>query len=152
MTQSAQPVIIAYRAASPECVDRIQSFLQSFVDRELLLPRTREELSHLSKHAFMALVDDDIVGFAAVEIYSRKLAEIQCLAVSPDYQRNGIGKKLVGLCVGRAKEQNVLELMAISASDEFLKTCGFDYSLPMQKRALFVEPQVAADDQIQKLD
>jgi len=30
--------------------------------------------------------------------------------------------------------------MAISASDAFLKECGFDYSLPKQKRALFVEP------------
>ena len=31
------------------------------------------------------------------------------------------------------------EPMAISASDEFLIRCGFDYSLPGQKRALFIQ-------------
>ena len=30
-------------------------------------------------------------------------------------------------------------LKAISARDEFLVSCGFDYSLPGQKRALFVQ-------------
>jgi amino-acid N-acetyltransferase len=29
--------------------------------------------------------------------------------------------------------------MAISASDEFLRKLGFDYSLPEQKRALFFQ-------------
>jgi len=30
--------------------------------------------------------------------------------------------------------------MAISTSDDFLMQCGFDYSLPNQKRALFIHP------------
>ena len=42
-------------------------------------------------------------------------------------------------CVARAKELKIRELMAISASDKFLMDCGFGYSLPNQKRALFVQ-------------
>jgi amino-acid N-acetyltransferase len=98
-------------------------------------------MEHLMKHAFIARSKRKIVGFAAVEIYSRKLAEIQCLAVHPDFQDIGIGRRLVKLCVARAKDRGILEVMAISASENLFRSCGFDYSLPYQKRALFVQPQ-----------
>ena len=68
-----------------------------------------------------------------------KLAEIQCLAVSESHQRKGIGRQLVECCVRRAKEENVLELLAISSSEPMFKACGFDYSLPNQKRAFFYQ-------------
>ena len=85
------------------------------------------------------LVNKKVVGFSAVEIYSRKLSEIQCLAVADGYQGNGIGSALVKACVEHAREKGILEVMAISASDGFLRQLGFDYSLPEQKRALFCE-------------
>ena len=140
MKKQPQPADINLSDATSKDIRAVNNFLQPFVDQEFLLPRTRDELIHLLKHAFVARWRRKVVGFAAVEIYSRKLAEIQCLAVHPEFQRMGIGRRLVTACVRRAKELKVLELMAISASDAFLKDCGFDYSLPKQKRALFVEP------------
>jgi amino-acid N-acetyltransferase len=80
-----------------------------------------------------------VIGFAAVEIYSSKLAGIPCLAVTPGWQHQGVGKELVRCCVAEAGRQNMLEVMAISARDEFLISCGFDYLLPGQKRALFIQ-------------
>jgi amino-acid N-acetyltransferase len=124
-----------------EFLGEVEAFLQPFVDQEFLLPRTREELSKLLTLSFVAVRDNEIVGFAAVEIYSRKLAEIQCLAVLPSLQRQGIGRQLVQGCVDIARQQGVKELMAISASDAMFVACGFHYSLPNQKRALFVSPQ-----------
>ncbi|MFM7563139.1 MAG: GNAT family N-acetyltransferase [Planctomycetota bacterium] len=140
MKKQPQPTEIYLSDATGKDIRAVSNFLQPFVDQEFLLPLTRDELVHLLKHAFVARWRRKVVGFAAVEIYSRKLAEIQCLAVHPEFQRMGIGRRLVTACVRRAKELKVLELMAISASDGFLKECGFDYSLPKQKRALFVEP------------
>jgi amino-acid N-acetyltransferase len=80
-----------------------------------------------------------IVGFSAVEIYSRKLSEVQCLAVHEDFHGRGIGSELVRCCVEKAREKGVLEVMAISASDNFLRNLGFQYALPDQKRALFYQ-------------
>lgn len=131
---------IDIRPALSEEADAIFAFLAPFVEAGFLLRRNIDEIIHLTRHAFLARDGERIVGFAAVEVYSRKLAEIQCLSVDPDYQRLGIGRRLVERCIARAAEQNVLELMAISASDDFLRSCGFDYSLPSQKRALFVQP------------
>ncbi len=139
---------VTFVEATPQEAAQIHAFLQPFVDSQQLLARSIDEIAHLTKHAFIAWCDGQIVGFSSVEVYSRKLAEIQCLAVSPDYQRMGIGRGLVLRCVARAKALNVLELMAISASDEFLKRCGFDYSLPSQKRALFVQPSQVPDESL----
>jgi amino-acid N-acetyltransferase len=132
---------ISFDSPGIDRLDEVQDFLQPFIDAEFLLPRTRDELSKLLKYSFVALQDVEVVGFAALEIYSAKLAEIQCLAVAPEFQRRGVGRGLVHRCVEVAKRENVKELMAISASDAMFVACGFDYSLPNQKRALFISPQ-----------
>ena len=128
---------VEIREATMDDLTSVQSLLAPFVENRLLLPRTPGDLAVLMQHAFVAIASDQIVGFSAIELYSQKLAEIQCLAVRTELHGQGIGKQLVLRCVARAKENNVLEVMAISASDDFLKQCGFDYSLPDQKRALF---------------
>ena len=125
------------REATMEDLLSVQSLLRPFVEQRLLLPRTPGDLAVLMQHAFVAIQDGQVIGFSAIEMYSQKLAEIQCLAVHQEYHGQGIGKQLVARCVEHAIQHNVLEVMAIAASDEFLKQCGFDYSLPDQKRALF---------------
>lgn len=132
------------RRAHFDDLEPIQDLLQPFIEQRKLLRRMRSELTLLMANGFVAEVRDEhgkpkVVGFAAVEIYSRKLGEIQCLAVADGYQGRGIGSDLVRACVDRARDKGILEVMAISASDAFLRKLGFDYSLPEQKRALFFQ-------------
>ncbi|MBT7916671.1 MAG: GNAT family N-acetyltransferase [Planctomycetaceae bacterium] len=115
----------------------ILKLIEPFVEQRLLIPRSAEEMSDLLGLGFVAVAGDELVGFAAIEIYSRKLAEIQCLAVSSQAHGMGIGSELVAACLNIAKKRQVLEVMAISSSGNFLEKCGFDYSLPGHKRALF---------------
>ena len=112
--------------------------------QSLLLARTEAEIIELTRHGFVAEIPAEndearVVGFSAVEIYSPKLAELLCLAVHHDFQGTGVGKALVTACVDRASELGVMEVMAISSSEDFLKTCGFEFSLPDQKKALFCQ-------------
>ncbi len=79
------------------------------------------------------------MGFAALEVYSPKLAEIRSLAVAPIHQGRGIGRRLIEACVNRAREKNILEVMAVTATEEFFQRCGFDFTLPGQKKALFIQ-------------
>lgn len=131
------------RRAHFDDLDPIQDLLQPFIEQRKLLRRMRSELILLMANGYVAEIFENgkskIVGFAAVEIYSRKLGEIQCLAVDDGYQGRGIGSDLVRACVDRARDKGILEVMAISASDAFLRKLGFDYSLPEQKRALFFQ-------------
>lgn len=134
----AVPSPVIYRASTTDDAPQLRAFLRPFVEQKLLLSRSDDELALLSRTGFLAECDGELVGFSAIEIYSRKLAEVQCLAVDPRFQRRGVGRELVRQCIDLAKERKVLELMAISSSDEFLMDCGFHFSLPNQKRALFI--------------
>ena len=133
--------------ATQDDLAAVSQFLQPFMDAQQLLQRTSIELQLLLRHSFKAVSVKHgwIVGFCALEIYSKKLAEIQCLAVKDSDQRKGIGRQLVQACVQRAKDEKVLELLAISNSEPMFKACGFDYSLPNQKRAFFYQTDPDTD-------
>lgn len=131
---------VTVRAASPSDLPRVFLFLQPFMEAQQLLERSEEEVAGLLPSAFVAEQDRRVVGFAAVEMYSRKMAEIQCLAVSDDVRRQGIGRQLIQRCVERARELGVREVMAITSSESLFMSCGFHYSLPGQKKALFITP------------
>ena len=120
-------------------VEALKCFIDPFVAIGRLLPRTRHELEELTTNGFLAECDGKIVGFAALEIYSTKLAELRSLAVASEFQGRGIGKALVNACVDLAQQKRVFEVMAITSSDEFFLHCGFDFTLPGEKKAVFLQ-------------
>lgn len=134
----AQDVVV--RAAQVGDERSIADFIHPFVEQKRLLPRTEDELDELIKNGFVAMHGKQVVGFCALEIYSKKLAEIRSLATAPEVRGMGIGKRLIQACVNRAKDAAVLEVMAITSSEEFFRSCGFDFTLPGEKKALFLQP------------
>lgn len=135
------PADYTVRAADAEDLNGIVAVLEPYVQNEVLLRRSETEISDLIGTGFVAVHQSKsgpvIVGFCSVEIYSKKLAEILCLAVDGRHQGHGIGGLLVQECIALAKAKGVMEVMAISSSEQFLHSLGFDYTLPHQKRALF---------------
>jgi len=129
---------ITIRPAEISDGEAIEALVEPYVQQRVLLRRTLDELRDLTRNGFIAERDGQIVGFSAVDIYSKKLAELQCLAVTPDAQRQGIGRLLVEACIECARKHQVLEVMAITAAEGFFRECGFDYALPDQKKALFI--------------
>lgn len=132
------------RQALPSDASAIHALLRPYVMQRLLLSRTEAEIIELTRHGFVAAEANDdgsekLAGFAAIEVYNTKLAELQCLAVDSAHQGGGVGRNLVAYCVQRARDLGVMEVMAISSSEDFLKVCGFDYALPDQKKALFCQ-------------
>ncbi|MDR3616086.1 MAG: GNAT family N-acetyltransferase [Candidatus Obscuribacterales bacterium] len=133
-----KPVLI--RRASHDDVQAILSVIAPYVADGKILPRTVTELSDLIDTYFVAEVEEKILGCVVLEIYSKKLCEVRSLAVSAEAQGLGIGKKLVAACVALAKNENIMEVMAISSNEEFFQSCGFDFTLPGEKKALFLLP------------
>lgn len=117
----------------------LSDFIKPFVDQGDLLPRTFDELEDLLETSFVARYEGRIVGCAALDIYNKKLCEIRSLAVDPQAQGLGIGKKLVSACVELARQEGIYEIMSISAAEDFFKSCGFDFTLPSLKKAFFLQ-------------
>jgi amino-acid N-acetyltransferase len=136
-----RPIAEGYqiRPAEPSDLNAVMNLLRPFVEQRLILRRTKSEIQVLLATGFVVLYEQQIVGFSSVEVYSKKLAEIQCLAVMESHQGKGLGGALVEQCVGLAKRLGVMEVLAISSSDRFLVNQGFDYALPNQKKALFLQ-------------
>ena len=130
---------LSVRPATRNDIGVLEELIDVFVQANRLLPRTYDELQDLIPFGFVACADDRVVGFAALEIYSSKLAEIRSLAILPDMQGIGLGRMLVEKCVELAHSRNVLEVMAITSSDGFFRACGFDFTLPGEKKALFIQ-------------
>jgi amino-acid N-acetyltransferase len=131
---------VIIRSAAADDIAAIADLIKPFVEEGSLLERTYDEFEELLPNFFVAVDENGVlVGCAALEIYSRKLAEIRSLAVAPEVQGQGVGRKLVDACVERARERNILEIRAITASDAFFQSCGFDYTLPSLKRAVFLQ-------------
>lgn len=133
------PDTLVIRPAESRDLNPLDAFIQPFVEAGQLLPRTFDELEALIPAGFIAEWNGEIVGFAALEVYSKKLAEVRSLAVSELLRGQGVGKKLVEACVKLAHDLNVLEVMAVTANEEFFRSCGFDFTLPGQKKALFIQ-------------
>ncbi len=127
------------RAAVDSDLAAVIELLRPFVEQRKVLRRTRAETTALLATGFVAEFEGQVVGFSAIEIYSKKLSEIQCLTVHQSHQGKGIGGVLVTHCVALARQRGVMEVMAISSSEKFLHNLGFDYALPDQKRALFFQ-------------
>lgn len=138
MTESA-PDTVVIRPTQAADVNALDEFIKPFVAQKKLIPRTFDEMQELVRHGFLAECGGALIGFAALEIYSSKLGEIRSLAVLDEWRGRGVGKKLVAACVERAHECDVLEVMAITSSEDFFKSCGFDFTLPGEKKALFIQ-------------
>ena len=137
----ADPPGITIRPAAAADVPAVHAFLRPFVARGRLLERTMAELDSLAPHGFVAADRQTgrVVGFAALEVYSPKLAEVRSLAVADESRGRGVGQALVGRCVELARERRVLEVMAVTSADAFFTRCGFDFTLPGEKKALFLQ-------------
>jgi len=73
---------------------------------------------------FVALDGAEVVGCCALDIYSKRIAEIRSLAVSSKYQGQGIGVKLVQKCLKLATKKGISEVFAITGRPEFFSKLG----------------------------
>lgn len=137
MSQTEESLVV--RPARGGDIRALSALIEPFVQLKKLLPRTIDELALLLPNYFVAELNGRLVGCVALEVYSSKLAEVRSLVVLPEMQGKGVGKRLVRACIDRAQDEKILEVMAITSEEEFFRSCGFDFTLPGEKKALFLQ-------------
>lgn len=87
---------------------------------------------------FVARDGSDLAGCCALQIYSKRLAEVRSLAVDPHFQDRGVASNLVECCIARARERGVRELFAVTSQTSFFGRLGFA-PFRREKTAMFFE-------------
>jgi amino-acid N-acetyltransferase len=65
------------------------------------------------------------VGCCALHVSWEDLAEIKGLAIAADYQRKGLGTKLVQACEKKAKDLGVRKAFALTFKPAFFTSLGY---------------------------
>jgi amino-acid N-acetyltransferase len=87
---------------------------------------------------FVASVGGRLIGCCALQVYSKRLAEVRSLAVHPDFQDRGVASKLVHCCTRRARERGIRELFAVTSQTSFFERLGFA-TFRREKTAMFFD-------------
>ncbi len=85
---------------------------------------------------FAAFVRGRLIGCCALQVYSRRLAEVRSLAVDEEFQKQGIAGKLVARCLDHARQRGVKQILAVSGDPDFFRQSGFE-TFFREKTALF---------------
>jgi len=115
----------------------IKRLIGRYAKEKRLLPRSDKEIKKMLRSFFVAVADGAVVGCVALEVYSKKLAEVRSLAVDRHWKGMMLGSALIESCLRRAKSRDIAEVMAITSSEKFFEKQGFGFALPNEKKALF---------------
>ena len=117
----------------------VLSLMKPFVDKGILIPRTRKELEEKQSDYVVYAMDGIIHGCAALHKYNDGKAEIAGLAVDNSFVHLKIGRKIVSYLLEQAKEKGLNDIFVLTTqtSDWFLNM-GFTPAgledLPVEKR------------------
>lgn len=87
---------------------------------------------------FVAVAKGQVVGCCALQVYSKRIAEVRTLAVHPDFQDRGAATALVERCRDRARERGIKEMFAVTGQIHFFERLGFA-TFRREKTAMFFE-------------
>jgi amino-acid N-acetyltransferase len=121
------------RRAQKKDARAILALIQSGVDNDELVRRTRAEIERQLNDFYIFEVDRNPAGCVALHLYPEaNKAELACLCVDPKYENQGIGAKLMNYAETQASQAGVTELFCLStqAFNYFVQKGGFRTATP----------------------
>lgn len=133
----------ATRDANIEDVGGILQLIQPLEDRGVLVPRSREQLELDIQHFNVIVRDGLVIACCALFPYAdAQMGELACVAVHPDYQRNGHAAALLKRVETEARKLGLKKLFSLTTHsphwfiERSFVEAGID-SLPMQRQQLY---------------
>jgi amino-acid N-acetyltransferase len=113
------------RKARMEDARPVHTLLNYFAERRELLPRSLSEIYENLQQFFVVMDGSRVVGSCALYVTWSGLAEVKALAVHPDFQGKGLGKRLLQTIVQEAKNLGVDTLFTLTIREGLFKKFGF---------------------------
>jgi len=118
-------------------IDSMQEMVKDEVESGIILYRSDDEIATNIRSYTIAHDDKKLVGYGALHIHTKELAEIRSLIVDYEYRGKNIGSFLVKEMLKEAKELELSRVFTLTYKKSFFEKLGFceipKESLPEQK-------------------
>lgn len=129
--------MITYEKPLLKDIDLMLKLVAPEVEKGLILPRSKEEMSRNIRSYHLAKFQDKIIGFCALNIYTTTLAEIRSLIVAQEYRNRGIAQELVMKNIQEGLELGISNFLVLTYRPNLFKHLGFEEiqkeKIPYQK-------------------
>ncbi len=113
------------RKAKLEDIKGMQVLINSFAEKNLMLPRSLNELYENIRDFWVYEDKKKIVGTAALHVSWDDLAEIKSVAVHKDWQNKGIGRELILACIDEARQLGSKRIFVLTYQVKYFTKLGF---------------------------
>lgn len=123
---SASPAAaVTVRRARVADVPRLYEIINYYAASGDMLPKTLDQLYNRVRSLNVAEADSEVVGCAALHITWADLAEVVSVAVHPDFQGRGVGRRLVLPLLDEARDLGIPTVFTLTLQAAFFSKLGF---------------------------
>jgi amino-acid N-acetyltransferase len=118
--------MLLIRSAVTADVPAIRKIADPLVEQRILLGKELVELYESIQEFVVAERDGELVGFGALHVMWRDLAEVRTLAVAETAKRSGIGAAILRELLERARVLGIHRVFCLTFEDRFFASHGFE--------------------------
>jgi amino-acid N-acetyltransferase len=104
---------------------RIQELIAIYSKRELLLPRSLDEICQNIHNFTVAVERGRVVGCGGLHFYGPDMAEVRSIAVAPETQGKGAGQRIVRALLKEAARHGIARICLFTHIPEWFARMGF---------------------------
>lgn len=116
---------VTVRPATLDDIAAIDRLLKDYATKGKLLSRPETDLYQSLREFVVVTIDQQVIGCAALQIFTRQLGEIRSLAVQSTHAGMGLGSKLVQSLEKDALRLGLWRLMALTYEVRFFEKLGY---------------------------
>jgi amino-acid N-acetyltransferase len=117
--------VIEFAKPTLKDIPDMQNLVKKEVESGVILYRDENEMANTIRSYTIARDNKEIVGFAALHIYSPEIAEVRSLIIREEYRGKGIGRLLVKKLEEEAKRLGLSKILTLTYRKEFFEKSGF---------------------------
>ncbi|MBN1264139.1 MAG: GNAT family N-acetyltransferase [Anaerolineales bacterium] len=111
--------------ANTEHLPGIYALVEKNVQRQALLPRSRESIAASLQDWVVAVNGEDVIGCGSLLDYRDGLVEIRSLAIADAHHGNGIGTGIINLLIDNARSKGQTTVFALTTAVSLFQKCDF---------------------------
>lgn len=122
-SNASSVVVRPARVTEADAIARLNNF---FAEQHIMLRRTPEMIA-LAIDDYVVGVDarGRVVACGALKEYSPSLAEVAAIAIAPEVQGAGLGRRIVAEVEELARKRGILEVFALTLESKFFEALGY---------------------------